>query len=140
MAVKKTTSKKATTTATKKTATSRVARPVESSVKKDSIIHKATVETRRTDRCDCGESCNCNCEGSCNCGCGLKIVIFVLIVLNLLVVLFTYFQKNPRDLTVSSLGWIENTEKVVNDLYEDEDYIEIQTQQIEASLSDFWLD
>ena len=131
MAVKKTAQKKPAAKA--KTTTKHVSKVKVVEEKKPTVI----VETKKTNRCECGNECNC--EWSCNCGCCLKIVILYLVVLNLVVVLYSFFQKNPRDLTVSSLGWIKNEERVVNELYEDEDYIQIQTDQIESSLSQYWL-
>ena len=44
--------------------------------KKPTVI----VETKKTERCDCGENCNCGCS----CNCSLKLFILVLVVLNLI--------------------------------------------------------
>ena len=126
MPVKKTVAKKS---ATKKPATKAVSSAKVVEVKKPTVV----VETKKTDRCECGDSCNCCCK----CGCVRKIVILLLIVANLIVSLLAYFKKNPWDLTVLSLWWEANREKVVKELYEDEDYISLQKEQIEASLPQY---
>ena len=125
---KKTTTKPATKT-TKKPTTKHVAAAKVVEAKKPTVV----VETKKTDRCECGDNCNCGC----NCGCGLKIVILVLIILNLLVALFTYFKKNPWDLTITSLWWEANKEKVVNDLYNDENYSKYNKDLIESQLTPY---
>lgn len=130
MPVKKTVAKKTTTkTATKKPATKHVSSAKVVEVKKPTVV----VETKKTDRCECGDSCNCCCD----CGCIRKIVILILIVANLVVALLACFKKNPWDLTILSLWWEANREKVVSELYEDEDYISLQKEQIEASLPQY---
>lgn len=134
MPVKKTATKKPATKATKKPAAKSVSSAKVVEVKKPTVV----VETKKTDRCECGNECNCG--WSCNCGCCMKIIILILVVLNLVVALYAFFQKNPRDLTVSNLGWITNEKKVVNDLYGDENYIQMQTEQIKSSASQYWLD
>ena len=126
MPVKKTVAKKS---ATKKPATKAASSAKVVEVKKPTVV----VETKKTDRCECGDSCNCCCK----CGCVRKIVILLLIVANLIVSLLAYFKKNPWDLTVLSLWWEANREKVVKELYEDEDYISLQKEQIEASLPQY---
>ena len=133
MPVKKTVAKKATTKpatkTTKKPATKHVAAAKVVEAKKPTVV----VETKKTDRCECGDKCNCGC----NCGCVRKIVILVLIILNLAVALLAYFKKNPWDLTVLSLWWEANEQKVVKELYEDETYIDLQKEQLESSLPDY---
>lgn len=129
MPIKKTVAKKTTTKTTKKPATKQVAATKVVEAKKPTVV----VETKKTDRCECGDKCNCGC----NCGCVRKIVILVLIILNLAVALLAYFKKNPWDLTVLSLWWEANEQKVVKELYEDETYIDLQKEQLESSLPDY---
>lgn len=141
MAVKKTTSKKTTTTVAKKPAAKKVVKPVESSVRKDSIIHKATVETKRTDRCECdarfANNENCNCCHSC--GLVLKRIILVLLILNIIISCLFLCKKSAYSLEVLKLGGKENMENVVNNLYKNENYKTAQKNEINAYLEQLWI-
>jgi len=135
MAVKKTTSKKATSTVAKKPATKSVVTPIESSVKKDSIMNKATVETKKTDRCECNEKCNCSQTH----GLILKIIILILLILNIVISCFFLCKKSAYSLEVLKLGWKENMENVVNNLYKNQNYINAQKEEINAYLEQLWV-
>jgi len=133
MPIKKTVQRKTATKAAARPTTKHVAPAKVVETKKPTVI----VETKKTDRCECGDNCTCNCGSSCNCC--LKVILLILIVANLVVVLLSYFKKSPWDLTVLSLWWIENEEKLVNGLYSNENYAQLQSNQI-PSLSDYWIE
>lgn len=140
MAVKKTSSKKTTTTVAKKP-TAKVVKPVESSVKKDSIMHKATVETKRTDRCECDAKLTNNDSCSCchSCGLVLKRIILILLILNIIISCFFLCKKSTYSLETLKIGWKENMENVVNNLYKNENYIKAQKEEINAYLEQLWV-
>ena len=132
MPVKKTVAKKTTTkNATKKPATKHVSSAKVVEVKKPTVV----VETKKTDRCECESNCTCGTS----CTCCLKILLLVLIIANLVVALLSYFKKSPWELTVLSLWWIENEEKLENELYNNETYAQLQSDQI-PSLSEYWIE
>lgn len=131
MPIKKTVQKKTATKTAAKATTKRVSPAKVVETKKPTVI----VETKKTDRCEC-ES-NCTCGTSCNCC--LKILLLVLIIANLVVALLSYFKKSPWELTVLSLWWIENEEKLENELYNNETYAQLQSDQI-PSLSEYWIE
>lgn len=131
MPIKKTVQKKTATKTAAKATTKRVSPAKVVETKKPTVI----VETKKTDRCEC-ES-NCTCGTSCNCC--LKIFLLVLIIANLVVALLSYFKKSPWELTVLSLWWIENEEKLENELYNNETYAQLQSDQI-PSLSEYWIE
>jgi len=142
MPVRKTVAKK---TATKKPATKTVSSAKVVEVKKPTVV----VETKKTDRCECGDNCNCgeSCSCWCKCGCILKICILVLIVANLLLscVLLcsrwaTNFGRSARDLEALKVWGEDNLKKLENDLYNSDAYKEAQRDSIQSYLDQLWID
>lgn len=137
MVVKKTVAKKSTTkTATKQTSAAKVV-----DVKKPTVV----VETKKTDRCECGSSC------CCDCGHGLKILILVLLIVNIIISLLCLCPKKANtsnnwggrsawDLEALKVWWQENLEKLKNDLYGSEAYIQAQRESIDAYIQSLWIE
>lgn len=112
--------------------------------KKPTVI----VETKKTERCDCGENCNCGCS----CNCSLKLFILVLVVLNLILSCICCTRlcsksgtpissgRSAWDLEALKVWWEENLEKLKNDLYGSEAYKEAQKQSIEAYMQQLWIE
>ena len=143
MVAKKTVAKNSTkkAPAAKKPAASKVVE-----TKKPTVI----VETKKTDRCECGDNCNCGC--SCNCGCCLKVIILILVALNLIISCICCSRlcskngtpavsgRSAWDLEALKVWWEENLEKLKNDLYGSEEYKQAQKESIEAYMQQLWIE
>lgn len=146
MPVKKTATKKTATKTVKKTTTKHVSPAKVVEVKKPTVV----VETKKTDRCGCGD--NCNCGSSCNCCWGLKILILILVVLNLIISCVCCTRlcskkaapavsgRSAWDLEALKVWWEENLQKLKNDLYGSEAYIQAQKESIEAYMNQLWIE
>jgi len=140
MPVKKTVQKKAATKSATKATTKHVSPAKVVETKKPTVI----VETKKTDRCGCGD--NCTCESSCNCcckcGCMRKIVILLLIIANLVIAcmnLCNYYKNSAWKLEALKVGWQANLEKLNNDLYSNPQYIQNQEESIDAYMEQLWI-
>lgn len=142
MPVKKTVAKK---TATKKPATKTVSSAKVVEVKKPTVV----VETKKTDRCECGDNCNCwtSCDcGCCKCGCIWKICILVLIIANLVLSCCLLCFKwstggmSAWDLEALKVWGEDNLKKLEQDLYNSDAYKEAQRESIQSYLDQLWID
>lgn len=146
MPVKKTATKKTTNKVATKTTTKHVSPVKVVETKKPTVV----VETKKTDRCECGDSCNCG--SSCNCGCGLKFLVLILVILNLLVSCICCVRlcwkwavpaassRSAWDLEALKVWWEENLQKLKNDLYGSEAYIQAQKESIDAYMQQLWIE
>ncbi len=134
MPVKKTVAKKPATKTASKEVNSKVAE-----TKKPTVI----VETKKTDRCECGDNCNCgdSCNCGCKCDCGLKILILVLLVANLVIsgFLLCKSSRSAWDLEALKVWGDQNLQKLSDELYSSEDYIQAQKESIEDYLQQLWI-
>lgn len=135
MPVKKTTAKKAT-----------AKKPVEKKVNVASVAETkktVVVETKKTDRCDCGCGWNCQCNEKCDCGKRfgliLKWVILVLLAWNVALSCFFLCKKSAYSLETLKYGWEANMQNVVNNLYKNDNYIKAQRQEIDSVLEQLWI-
>ena len=137
---KKTTKKVATPTAKKPTVKSVAATKVVET-KKPTVV----VETKKTDRCECGDNCNCGTSRNCCCKCGCirKIVILLLILANLVIACLNLCnlsnKKSAWNLEALKVGWQGNLEKLNNELYSNPTYIQAQKESIDAYLEQLWI-
>ena len=143
MPVRKTVAKKATTkTAAKKPTTKNVSTEKVAEVKKPTVV----VETKKTDRCECGDHCNCGDSCTCCCKCTMKLIILILIVVNLILSVIICCRwcktnwKSAWDLEALKVWWQENLEKLRDNRYWSQDYIDWQKAQIQAYLDQLWID
>ena len=138
--IDKTTTKKTATKTETKTTTKRVATAKVIEAKKPTVV----VETKKADRCECGNSCDCetSCNCSCKCGCIRKIVILLLIIANLVIACIYLcnlsHKKSARNLEALKVGWQANLEKLNDDLYSNSKYIQAQNESINAYLEQLW--
>ncbi len=120
---KKPVAKKATTT--KKPATKVTTKKVaEKKVVKPSV----TVETKKTNTVQ-SSYCTTNCKNF------MKVLLYVLVILNLAFALFFFFRKDPAlKLEELKVGWAENMKKV-EQLYNSSLYKDQQTSAIDQFLA-----
>ena len=140
MPVKKTATKKTATKAAEKTTTKHVSTAKVVETKKPTVI----VETKKTDRCGCGDNCNCETwKCCCKCGCIWKIVILLLIIANVIVALLNLCNLNNKksawNLEALKVGWQANLEKLHDELYSNQNYIQAQKESIDAYLEQLWV-
>lgn len=147
MPVKKTVQKKTATKAAAKPTTKHVNTANVVEVKKPTVV----VETKKTDRCECGDNCNCWC--SCNStSCLLKIIILILVCLNLVISCICCTRlcskksapaisgKSAWDLEALKVWWEENLEKLKNELYSTDAYKQAQKESIESYMQQLWIE